>query len=192
MQFLKSITLLLVALAVQFVCGDITIANKYVSVHHWPSYTRQQSINQESSCNEMVHVDTAIHEATLPSFSLAPGEAVTVPAHHDPMGGTSMKISREGGGYEAGVLQFEYAYGDEWVYYDLSDIDGSGPGSVGAPFRSANVHALPQTSWAGNDRCQPLECPAGTTCQDSYQFPKDDKNTHSCPLDSSFIVELCY
>lgn len=45
--------------------------------------------------------------------------------------GTSVKISKDAA-FDNGILQFEYAFTDN-MYWDLSDLDGSGAGLVGTP-----------------------------------------------------------
>ncbi|CAM1501405.1 Fc.00g105670.m01.CDS01 [Cosmosporella sp. VM-42] len=101
--------------------------------------------------------------------------------------GTSMKISKPG---VAGVLQFEYAVSDG-IYWDLSDLDGDGPGLVGTPFGYDNVKVTPTGNGFGSGTCLKIHCRAGQTCLDSYQHP-DDKNTRWCPKDTGDMwIDLC-
>lgn len=106
--------------------------------------------------------------------------------------GTSVKISKDD--IPEGVLQFEYnvvsgEYGG--LYWDLSDLDGSGGGLVGTPFRSENVKVTPTGNGAGTESCVIIRCAADTVCLDSYQHP-DDPNTKWCPVDTGDIwLDLC-
>lgn len=106
--------------------------------------------------------------------------------------GTSVKISKDG--VPDGVLQYEYnVVGGEYggVYWDLSDLDGSGNGLVGTPFRNDNVKVTPTGSGTGTGTCVAIRCAAGSVCLDSYQHP-DDPNTKWCPIDTGDIwLDLC-
>lgn len=105
--------------------------------------------------------------------------------------GSSLKLSRAG---RTGVLQFEYAlatgqYGG--LYWDLSDLDGSGNGLVGTPFRDANVKVSPTGNGSGQGTCVKIRCRANQVCLDSYQHP-DDPNTKWCPANTGDMwVDLC-
>ncbi|KAL7693563.1 putative Thaumatin family [Plasmopara halstedii] len=46
------------------------------------------------------------------------------------------------------------------------------------------------TSNIGKDACEQLECLADE-CQDAYNFPTDDKKTHSCAFGTDLIVTFC-
>ncbi|KFH48422.1 hypothetical protein ACRE_006710 [Hapsidospora chrysogenum ATCC 11550] len=107
--------------------------------------------------------------------------------------GASVKIAKDGG--PAGVLQFEYNvvnggnYGG--LYWDLSDLDGSGPGLVGTPFFHDNVKVTPTGKGSGTGTCVIIRCTAGQVCLDSYQHP-DDPNTKHCPVDTGDLwLDLC-
>lgn len=106
--------------------------------------------------------------------------------------GTSVKISKDD--VADGILQFEYnvvqgEYGG--LYWDLSDLDGSGGGLVGTPFRDQNVKVSPTGNGSGTGTCVTIRCEANKTCYDSYQHP-DDPNTKFCPLDTGDIwLDLC-
>ena len=106
--------------------------------------------------------------------------------------GTSVKISKDD--VSEGVLQFEYnvvqgEFGG--LYWDLSDLDGSGGGLVGTPFRDQNVKVTPTGNGAGQNTCVVIRCKANDVCLDSYQHP-DDPNTRTCPLDTGHLyLDLC-
>lgn len=106
--------------------------------------------------------------------------------------GTSVKISKDG--VASGILQFEYslAYGEfGGLYWDLSDLDGSGAGLVGTPFANDNVKVSPTGNGAETGTCVKIRCEAGRTCLDSYQHP-DDPNTKTCPVDTGDLyLDLC-
>ncbi|KAH7018606.1 uncharacterized protein B0I36DRAFT_368613 [Microdochium trichocladiopsis] len=106
--------------------------------------------------------------------------------------GASLKISKSD---PKKILQYEYALvksGDyKGLYWDLSDLDGSGNGLVGTPFRGDNVHVKPSGNGAGKGTCVPIKCAANKVCLDSYQHP-DDPNTKWCPVDTGDIwIALC-
>jgi len=107
--------------------------------------------------------------------------------------GTSVKIAKDGG--PEGILQFEYNVvmdGDyRGLYWDLSDLDGSGPGLVGTPFFYDNVKVTPTGNGVGMGTCVTIRCTAGQVCLDSYQHP-DDPNTKHCPVDTGDLwLDLC-
>lgn len=128
----------------------------------------------------------------LPSFDIAPGDTLVQPVFADPHGlgsGTSVKIARYPGG---GVLQLEYTKTDH-MYWDLSDLDGGGAGVVVSPFRDAHVRLTPTGNGVGEgvNKCWTLDCPAGLTCQESYQDPNQEA-TRVCPADTGdLILDLC-
>lgn len=49
---------------------------------------------------------------------------------------------------------FEGANGDVW--WDLSNIDGSGPGTPGEPFGDGNVKVVPVGKGAGTGSCNAI------------------------------------
>ncbi len=88
--------------------------------------------------------------------------------------GTSVKISKNDEGFGSGILQFEYTYATrDGLYWDLSDLDGRGPGLVGTPFFNDNVKLSPTGNGEGRGTCVKIRCRAGQVCLDSYQvcFP---------------------
>ncbi|KAM7203195.1 hypothetical protein V8F20_004137 [Naviculisporaceae sp. PSN 640] len=104
--------------------------------------------------------------------------------------GASVKISRGDASFRSGILQYEYNVADG-IYWDLSDLDGSGNGLVGTPFRNANVKVSPTGPGEGQGTCVKIRCPAGQVCLDSYQHP-DDPNTKWCPLNTGPMwLDLC-
>lgn len=104
--------------------------------------------------------------------------------------GASVKISRGDASFRSGVLQYEYNVADG-IYWDLSDLDGSGNGLVGTPFRNANVKVSPTGPGEGQGSCVKIRCPAGKVCLDSYQHP-DDPKTKWCPLNMGPMwLDLC-
>ena len=101
--------------------------------------------------------------------------------------GTSVKISKKG---VSGILQFEYTVSNG-LWWDLSDLDGDGPGLVGTPFGKDNVKVTPTGNGAGSGTCLKIRCKANTVCLDSYQHP-DDKNTRFCPSGTGPMwLDLC-
>lgn len=131
-------------------------------------------------------------DGALPSFDIAPGSTLVQPIYADPHNlgsGTSVKIARYPGG---GVLQLEYSQSDH-LYWDLSDLDGGGAGVVVSPFRDAHVRLTPTGNGVdeGVNKCWALDCPAGQTCQESYQDPNQEA-TRVCPVDTGdLILDLC-
>jgi len=109
--------------------------------------------------------------------------------------GSSVKISRERN-WQAPILQFEYnnVFGDgsnHGSWWDLSDLDGMGPGRVGDPFFYENIKVIPTGNGAGDGKCTTIRCPAGQTCVDAYQNP-DDLKTRWCPIDTGDMwLDLC-
>ncbi|KAF7550664.1 hypothetical protein G7046_g7942 [Stylonectria norvegica] len=119
-------------------------------------------------------------------WTIAPSQIVGFDWIVDGMG-TSVKISKAGVG---GILQFEYAVSDG-IYWDLSDLDGDGPGLVGTPFGNDNVKVSPTGNGSGSGTCVKIRCKAGQTCLDSYQHP-DDQNTRWCPTNTGDMwIDLC-
>ncbi|KAK5661793.1 hypothetical protein OQA88_9895 [Cercophora sp. LCS_1] len=106
--------------------------------------------------------------------------------------GTSLKISKNDASFNSGLLQFEYTWAsNSGIFWDLSDLDGRGPGLVGTPFRNDNVKISPTGNGSGQGTCVKIRCGAGKVCLDSYQHP-DDPNTRWCPLDTGDMwVDLC-
>lgn len=51
------------------------------------------------------------------------------------------------------------------------------------------VSVTPQSN-TDKDTCEQLTCPTDG-CTDAYLFPKDDGKTHSCAMDTDFIVTFC-
>lgn len=81
------------------------------------------------------------------------------------------------------IMQFEYTFNPVTgqVAWDCSHVDGDGPGHPGpSPFRDENVLFVPLGggSIATFPTCEPVVCRAGVLCEQSYQFPKDDKKTN--------------
>lgn len=90
------------------------------------------------------------------------------------------------------MLQLEYSLTDHF-YWDLSDLDGGGAGVVVSPFRDMDVRVTPTGNGAneGENKCFPLDCPAGQTCQEAYQDPHQEA-TRVCPADTGdLILDLC-
>jgi hypothetical protein len=83
-----------------------------------------------------------------------------------------------------GALQFEYTISPDGIYWDLSDLDGRGPGLVGTPFSHDNVKVSPTGAGAGEGTCVKIRCPANTLCVDSYQS-SDEAKTRVGP---SYII----
>ncbi|KXJ88057.1 hypothetical protein Micbo1qcDRAFT_207806 [Microdochium bolleyi] len=106
--------------------------------------------------------------------------------------GASVKIWK---GDANQVLQFEYtvtktgAY--KGLYWDLSNIDGKGPGLAGTPFASDNVHAKPTGKGFGSGTCKAVKCKKNEICRDAYNKPEERKTRH-CPVDTGDMwLALC-
>jgi hypothetical protein len=65
------------------------------------------------------------------------------------------------------------------LYWDLSNLDGDGPGKPGSPFWSDNVISSPSGSGVGKGTCEPIKCKANQVCTEAYQHP-DDTATRVC------------
>ncbi|TGO18087.1 hypothetical protein BTUL_0012g00310 [Botrytis tulipae] len=109
--------------------------------------------------------------------------------------GTSIKIAKTSNWKTTpSVLQFEYAWTTgqySSLYWDLSDLDGSGAGLVGTPFMNDNVKITPTGTGSGSGTCVKLKCPAGALCKDAYNTP-DQTATRSCPLTTGTMwLDLC-
>ncbi|KAK3313254.1 hypothetical protein B0H66DRAFT_389196 [Apodospora peruviana] len=105
--------------------------------------------------------------------------------------GTSIKISKGDSSFRSGILQFEYNWPADGMYWDLSDLDGKGNGLVGTPFRNDNVKVSPTGAGEGQGTCLKIRCPAGKVCLDSYQHPADP-NTRYCPANTGDMwLDLC-
>lgn len=76
----------------------------------------------------------------------------------------------------SGHFAFEYTRteGAVEVYFNLSDIDGNGPGQTGTTFMDADVLVKPsgETEWLCN--VDELHCAAGHVCEHAYQWDHDD------------------
>jgi hypothetical protein len=126
-----------------------------------------------------------------PPYYLSPGNGQSILNHGWDGESVSLKIGKDG---VNGVLQFEYSqtFG-EWggIWWDLSDLDGSGAGLVGTPFANDHVGVTPTGNGSGQGTCVNIRCEAGRVCLDSYQTP-DDPNTKYCPLDTGDMwLDLC-
>ncbi|PQE03445.1 Antigenic thaumatin protein [Rutstroemia sp. NJR-2017a BBW] len=109
--------------------------------------------------------------------------------------GTSIKIAKVSNwSTQPPVLQFEYSWtvGQyAGLYWDLSDLDGSGSGLVGSPFTQDNVKISPTGAGTGSGSCLVLKCPSGALCKDAYNVP-DQTATRSCPLNTGTMwIDLC-
>jgi hypothetical protein len=100
----------------------------------------------------------------------------------------SVKISKDG---EEGILQYEYSHEPAGLWWNLSDLDGEGPGLVGTPFRADDVGITPSGNGYMVGDCVDIRCKANEVCLDSYQHP-DDPKTRWCPTDTGVMhVDLC-
>lgn len=116
------------------------------------------------------------------------GESIATVEYIEDGVGASIKISKDD--VPDGVLQFEYNVSD-FLYYDLSDLDGNGGGLVGTPFADQNVKVTPTGNGALIDHCIEIRCTANEVCLGSYQDP-NDVNTNTCPLDTGDLwLDLC-
>jgi len=126
-------------------------------------------------------------------WDITPGSVQDIPIF--PISaGVSIYISKQPGVWGNGILQFEYTpYTQDGFFYDLSDIDGSGPGLSGSIFANDNVLITPNPqNWgfnltgkaapAAGGNCKQVNCQAGLTCADAYQHPSDNQVVHVSPL----------
>ncbi|KAK3937133.1 hypothetical protein QBC46DRAFT_417090 [Diplogelasinospora grovesii] len=106
--------------------------------------------------------------------------------------GTAVKMSKGDASFRSGILQYEYTWAPgDGLYWDLSDLDGSGPGLVGTPFAHDNVKIGPTGAGEGQGTCVKIRCAAGQLCRNAYQTP-DDSDTRWCPLDTGDMwIDLC-
>ncbi|KXJ93631.1 hypothetical protein Micbo1qcDRAFT_172543 [Microdochium bolleyi] len=79
--------------------------------------------------------------------------------------GTAIKISKHGIG--PGILQFEYTLAADGLYWDMSDLDGTGDGLVCTPFGADNGRVVPTGSGAGAGTCVEIRCAVDEVCLDS-------------------------
>ncbi|KAK0701392.1 hypothetical protein B0T21DRAFT_397599 [Apiosordaria backusii] len=101
---------------------------------------------------------------------------------------------------QAPVFQFEYCHctqGEPWdqgLWWDLSDIDGGGPGLYDSPFNDQNVYV--QVTGAGSadpqyNTCRNLKCKKNERCENVYQ-EWDDPDARRCPLNTGEIhLHMC-
>ena len=121
-------------------------------------------------------------------WRLDPGSGQSIWRHPWAGDAVSIKIGKEG---KKGILQYEYSSNDGGIWWNLSDLDGGGPGLVGTPFQADNVGITPSGAGAGKGTCIKIRCAAHKTCADSYQDPADPK-TKYCPRDTGdMTVDLC-
>lgn len=100
----------------------------------------------------------------------------------------SVKISKQG---KDGILQFEYTHEAEGLWWNISDLDGEGPGLIGTPFRHDRVGVTPSGAGSGVGTCVKIRCKRDEVCLDSYQHP-DDPKTKWCPADTGDVtMDLC-
>lgn len=150
-------------------------------------------------CDDGVYIRTAqgagcetgkggcIGEGNKP-WHLGPGKDKTTWKHSWAGEAISIKIGKEG---HEGILQFEYSSKPEGIWWNLSDLDGEGPGLVGTPFRDDNVGVTPNGNGVGQGTCVKIRCAANSVCLDSYQHP-DDPNTKYCPRNTGdMVLDLC-
>ena len=74
--------------------------------------------------------------------------------------------------------------GEGALWWDLSDLDGSGAGIVGNPFKNDNVKVTPVGTGAGVGNCETIKCAANHVCEASYQAPDDAKTRVSIFLNA--------
>lgn len=74
-----------------------------------------------------------------------------------------------------------------WEYCSsLEECKEHSPYGVGY---NVPVSVAPQSN-TGKDTCEELNC-LEDGCTDAYLFPKDDGKTHSCAMDTDFIITFC-
>jgi hypothetical protein len=75
-------------------------------------------------------------------------------------------------------IQLEYTINtsNQMNFWDLSNIDGLGPGLAGTPFAKDNVLITPKVTKPIDTypTCGLIWCKANTTCYDAYQYPSQE------------------
>ncbi|KAK0666759.1 hypothetical protein QBC41DRAFT_397620 [Cercophora samala] len=101
---------------------------------------------------------------------------------------------------QAPVFQFEYCHciqgeaHSQGFWWDLSDIDGGGPGLYDSPFNDQNVYV--QVTGAGSsdpayNTCRNLKCKKNAVCQAVYQ-EDDDPDARRCPINTGVVhLHMC-
>ncbi|KAN0117771.1 hypothetical protein V8E51_003748 [Hyaloscypha variabilis] len=97
---------------------------------------------------------------------------------------------------EHGKFQFEYTITPTQFFYDLSNVDGAGPGQPGNYFDEENVTITPTGDLGKNFNCNQVNCPPAsstTQCMDAYWHPNDDAAAmRTCPPDTGdFLLDIC-
>jgi Bys1 family protein len=85
--------------------------------------------------------------------------------------GTSVKIAKDSSFGK--ILQVEYTFTGPTLFWDLSNLDGSGASITGTPFAGDNVKISPSGAGVGSGTCKAIKCTADKTCADAYQHPDD-------------------
>ncbi|KAB5518203.1 hypothetical protein GE09DRAFT_1195535 [Coniochaeta sp. 2T2.1] len=150
-----------------------------------------RQIVMHNHCPDRLHIDqVAPSKRHSDSYDLSSGNTAHLPMVFGGVG-ISLKVSREHSTND-GIWQLEYTV-SEHVFWDVSDLDGAGPGKVASPFFDANVRVTPTGRGAqeGSNGCYTLWCKAGETCAGAYQYP-DQEATNVCPIDTGdLVVDLC-
>ncbi|KAK0390633.1 hypothetical protein NLU13_0137 [Sarocladium strictum] len=93
----------------------------------------------------------------------------------------SVKIGKKG---KDGILQYEYSHNGAGLWWNLSDLDGKGPGLVGTPFRSDRVGITPSGEGSGQGNCVKIRCKPDEN--------PDDPKTRYCPKNTGdMTLDLC-
>jgi len=119
-------------------------------------------------------------------------EMITIASHglpyYEPFqtredGGWVLKIASDAGDID-NITQFEYTYQPgSAVWYDISNINGY-------PFSEGGLNLSP--SVAEQDSCNSLVCPPGVElCNDAYNNPWENADTHACPAGTDLTLVLC-
>lgn len=94
-------------------------------------------------------------------------------------GGISIKIATQKD-LSGAITQFEYTLGSDFLWYDVSNINGY-------PFMKSGLTAIPSES-----TCSSIQCPAGVAeCAAAYNVPTDNFATAACAPDADMVVVLC-
>lgn len=118
------------------------------------------------------------------------GNILSLPWNTSTSGGTSVKISKSANLPLTNILQLEYDLSTD-LFFDLSNLDGTGDGRVGTPFANDNVKVSPTGAGANVSPCTQVKCVAGKTCSQAYQQP-NDPDTLVCPLNTGDMwLDLC-
>jgi hypothetical protein len=108
-------------------------------------------------------------------------------------GGVSVKLSKVETPVNISQVEYTLDTTDARIWYDLSNIDSVQqiPVTNGIRITPHYSGALPQSS-PHLSNCVTVYCPPNITfCEGIYNRWNDDHATHTCPLPTDLVVELC-